>query len=311
MHECDILLLLGTDFPYKSFMPTAPKIVQIDVRAERLGRRSKLDLGLCGDIRDTLRGLLPLVETRVDRSFLDAMLEQHVAAGRKLRAYADRVSKHRPIHPEHVAAMLDELAGPAGGVHHRHRDVRRLGARYLRAAAGRRFLGSFNHGTMANARRRRSGAGGLPWLAGDLAVRRRRPGHAPGRDPDGRPARPAGQDRRLQLPPPRHGPAGAGGRRHAHYGCELKNPNFAALAEAVGLAGLRVEDPQGVRPALEQRSVKRPVLVDVLTDPNVLSLPPKVTIERAKGFALAMTRMAFTGELDDVTDTVMANWRYL
>jgi pyruvate dehydrogenase (quinone) len=97
-----------------------------------------------------------------------------------------------------------------------------------------------------------------------------------------------------------------------HYGCELHNPDFAALARTVGLTGLRVEDPMEVRPALEKALASAgPVLVDVVTDPNVLSMPPKATIQQAKGFALAMTKMAFTGELDDVTDTVMANWRYL
>src|SRR5207248_6086601 len=97
-----------------------------------------------------------------------------------------------------------------------------------------------------------------------------------------------------------------------HYGVELKNPNFAALAEDIGLTGLRVENPAEVRPALERAlATDGPVLVDVVTDPNVLSMPPKATVEQAKGFALAMTKMAFTGELKDVTDTVMANWRYL
>ena len=97
-----------------------------------------------------------------------------------------------------------------------------------------------------------------------------------------------------------------------HDGVEMKNPNFAAVAEAVGLTGLRVEDPAQVRPALEQALASAgPVLVDVVTDPNVLSLPPKATIQQAEGFALAMTKMAFTGELNDVMDTVAANWRYL
>jgi pyruvate dehydrogenase (quinone) len=97
-----------------------------------------------------------------------------------------------------------------------------------------------------------------------------------------------------------------------HYGVELKNPNFAALAEAAGLTGLRVEDPTQVRPALEKAlATKGPVLVDVVTDANVLSMPPKATVQQAKGFALAMTKMAFTGKLEDVMDTVMANWRSL
>jgi pyruvate dehydrogenase (quinone) len=151
MHECDVLLLLGTDFPYESFMPTTPKVAQLDVRAERLGRRSPLDLGLCGDVGDTLRALLPLVEAKADRAFLDAMLEQHKVARRKLRAYVDHVGKRRPIHPEHVAATLDELAGPEAVFTIDTGMCAVWGARYLRAAAGRRLLGSFNHGSMANA----------------------------------------------------------------------------------------------------------------------------------------------------------------
>ncbi len=99
---------------------------------------------------------------------------------------------------------------------------------------------------------------------------------------------------------------------YPHHACELKNPNFAALAEAVGLTGVRAEDPAQVRPALERvLSCKGPALLDVVTDPSVLAMPPKATIAQAKGFALAMTKMAFAGELDDVTDTVMSNWRSL
>src|SRR5262249_26970430 len=134
MHECDLLLLLGTDFPYESFMPTAPTIVQVDVRAERLGRRSKAGRGLCGDGGDTLRALLPLVEAKADRAFLDAMLEQHHRASRKLRAYVDHVGKRRPIHPDHVAATLDEVAGPDAVFTIDTGMCCVWGARYLRAA---------------------------------------------------------------------------------------------------------------------------------------------------------------------------------
>jgi pyruvate dehydrogenase (quinone) len=313
MHECDVLLLLGTDFPYESFMPTAPRIAQVDVRAERLGRRSRLDLGLCGDVRDTIQALLPLAEAKADRTFLDAMLEQHRGALRKLRTYVDHVGRRRPIHPEYVAATLDELAGPDAVFTMDTGMCCVWGARYLRAAAGRRFLGSFNHGSMANALPQAVGAqtaypgrqvislsgdGGLAMLLGELLT-----------------------VAQYQLPVKvvvfnNHRLGMVQLEQEAaslpHYGVELKNPNFAALAQAVGLAGLRVEDPAEVRPAL-QRALESsgPVLVDVVTDPNVLSMPPKATIQQAKGFALAMTKMAFTGELEDVADTVMANWRYL
>jgi pyruvate dehydrogenase (quinone) len=313
MHDCDVLVLLGTDFPYESFMPANPKIAQVDIRAERLGRRSKLDLGLCGDVRETIRALLPLIKPKADRTFLDAMLEQHQVARRKLRAYVDNVSKRRPIHPEYVAATVNELAAQDAVFTVDTGMCCVWGARYVEAARNRRILGSFNHGSMANALPQAIGAhtaypgrqvisfsgdGGLAMLMGELLTLAQ-----------------------YQLPVKivlfdNHRLAmvqleqAAGG--YPQYGVELKNPNFAALAEAVGLTGLRVEDPAQVRPALEKAlATKGPVLVDVVTDPNVLAMPPKATVQQAKGFALAMTKMAFTGELADVTDTVMANWRYL
>src|SRR3984957_5339779 len=183
MHACDVLLLLGTDFPYETFMPTNPKVAQIDLRAERLGRRSKLDLGLCGDVRDTIQALLPLVQPKSDRTFLDAMLQQHEAARRKLHTYVDHVGTRRPIHPEYVAATLDELAAKDTVFTMDTGMCCVWGARYLSAAKGRRFLGSFNHGSMANALVQAIGAqaaypgrqvislsgdGGLAMLMGDL-----------------------------------------------------------------------------------------------------------------------------------------------
>jgi pyruvate dehydrogenase (quinone) len=311
MHECDTLLLLGTDFPYESFMPTTPQIIQVDVRAERLGRRSRLDLGLCGDVKATLQALLPLVHLKADREFLNEMLEQHSIARRKLRAYVDHVGTHRPIHPEYVAATLSELAGPEAVFSIDTGMCCVWGARYLDAAAGRRILGSFNHGSMANALPQAVGAqmaypdrqvislsgdGGLAMLMGELltVAQYQLPVKIVLFD-----------NHRLGMVQLEMEAAGI-----PHYGVELKNPNFALLAQAVGLMGLRVEDPAEVRPALEEAlASKGPVLVDVLTDPNVLSMPPKATVKQAEGFALAMTRMAFTGELPDVMDTVMANWR--
>jgi pyruvate dehydrogenase (quinone) len=309
MHGCDVLLLLGTDFPYETFMPTSPQVAQVDVRAERLGRRSKLDLGLCGDVGDTIRALLPHLEPKSDRTFLDAMLEQQKAAERKLRAHVDHVSTRRPIHPEYVAATLDELAGQDAVFTMDTGMCCVWGARYLRAGARRRFLGSFNHGSMANALPQAigvqaadpsrqvislSGDGGLAMLMGELltVVQYELPVKIV-----------LFNNHRLGMVQLEMEAAGL-----PHYGCELKNPDFAALARACGLMGLRVEDPTGVRPALEQALASEgPVLVDVVTDPNVLVMPPKATVQQAAGFALAMTRMAFTGELDDVLDTVMAN----
>jgi pyruvate dehydrogenase (quinone) len=313
MHDCDALLLLGTDFPYESFMPTGPKIAQVDIRAERLGRRSKLDLGLCGDVRETIKALLPLVEPKADRGFLDAMLEQHQAAQRKLRVELERVSTRRPLHPAYVAATLDELAGPDAVFTADTGMSCVWAARYLGAAKGRRLLGSFVHGSMANALPQAIGAqaafpgrqvialsgdGGFAMLMGDVLT--------------------LGQhdlpvkiilfnNHSLAMVQLEMEVAGM-----SPFGCNLKNPNFAALAQSIGLFGVRVEDPAEVRPALARAlEYNGPALVEVLTDPNALAMPPRATIKQAAGFALAMSKIAFAGQVDDVLDTVAANWREL
>ena len=316
MHECDVLLLLGTDFPYDSFMPSRPKIAQVDLRAERLGRRSKLDLGLCGDVRETIRALLPLIQPAAggeDRTFLDAMLGQYEVARRKLRAYVNHVGNRRPIHPEYVAATISELASDDAVFTVDTGMCCVWGARYVDAAQDRRIIGSFNHGSMANALPQAIGAqtafpsrqvisfsgdGGLSMLMGELLTLAQY--QLPVKVV-------CFNNHRLGMVQLEQEAAG-----YAHYGVDLKNPNFAALAEAAGLAGVRIEDPPQVRAGLERAlATDGPVVVDVVTDPNVLAMPPKATVEQAKGFALAMTKMAFTGELNDVVDTVMANWRNL
>ena len=313
MHACEVLLLLGTDFPYDTFLPTSPRIAQIDIRAEHLGRRSKLDAGLCGGVRETIKALLPLLDSKGDRAFLDAMLDQHQGAHKKLRAHVDPVTIRRPIHPEYVAATLNELASPEAVFTIDTGMCAVWGARYLDAAEGRRFLGSFNHGSMANALPQAIGAqlayphrqvvslsgdGGLAMLMGELLTLAQYElpvkivlfnNHSLGM---------------VQLE------MEVGG--YPPYGTKLANPDFAALAQAAGLTGVRVEDPVEIRPALERMlATQGPALIDVVTDPNVLAMPPKAAIKQAKGFALAMTKMMFTGELDDVMDTVVANWREL
>ena len=264
-------------------------------------------------MRDTVEALLPLVEAKAEHAFLDAMRERHEHARRKLRRYVEHVGTRRPIHPEHVAATLDELASPDAVFTVDTGMCSVWSARYLHATKDRRILGSFNHGSMANALPQAIGAqvaypdrqvislsgdGGLAMLMGELLTLRQHElpvkiicfnNHSLGM---------------VQLEMEVAG--------LPHHATELKNPNFAALAGAVGLTSVRVEDPAEVRPALERvLASKGPALLDVVTDPNVLAMPPKATIAQAKGFALAMTKMVFAGELDDVTDTVVSNWRML
>ena len=313
MHSCDLLVLLGTDFPYVQFMPTKPKVVQVDLRRERLGSRSRLDLGVWGDVKETVRALLPRVDEKPDRAFLEQMLGRHRELVGRMRAYAEEVRGRRPIHPEHVAATLDELAHDDAVFTVDTGMCTVWAARLIRATARRRILGSFVHGSMANALPQAIGAqlpdrgrqviamcgdGGFAMLMGDFLTLLQ-------------------YDLPVKVVIFDNGSLGmvalemlvAGYRP---YQTALKNPDFAAVARAAGVTGIRIEDPgdvgDGLREALETDG---PVLVDVLTDPNALSMPPKITGEQVKGFALAMSRLVLSGDADEVVNMARSNLRNL
>jgi pyruvate dehydrogenase (quinone) len=313
MHSCDLLVLLGTDFPYVQFMPTKPKIVQVDLRRERLGSRSRLDLGVWGDVKETVRALLPRVAEKPDRAFLEQMLGRHRELVGRMRAYADEVRGRRPIHPGHVAATLDELAHDDAVFTVDTGMCTVWAARLIRATARRRILGSFVHGSMANALPQAIGAqlpdrgrqviamcgdGGFAMLMGDFLTLLQ-------------------YDLPVKVVIFDNGSLGmvalemlvAGYRP---YQTALKNPDFAAVARAAGVTGIRIEDPGDVRDGLrEALETDGPVLVDVLTDPNALSMPPKITGEQVKGFALAMSRLVLSGDADEVVNMARSNLRNL
>lgn len=313
MHECDLLLMLGTDWPYEQFMPTKCKIVQVDIKPERLGRRSRLDLGLWGDVGETIRALLPRLQRKADRGFLDKMLETHAHGIKKMRAYADHAGEHRPLHPEFVGAALDEAASEDAVFTVDTGMCNVWTSRYLRATRGRRMIGSFVHGSMANAMPMAIGAqlaypgrqviavcgdGGFSMLMGDLLTI-------------------AQYDLPIKIVIFDNSTLGmvrlemqvAGLPFH---GTEMKNPNFAALAEAVGIKGIRIEDPAHVREGLREAfAAPGPALVDAVTDPKALSMPPKATFEQAKGFALSMGKMILAGDGGEVIDEMKANVRNL
>jgi pyruvate dehydrogenase (quinone) len=313
MHNCDLLVLLGTDFPYVQFMPTRPKVVQVDLRRERLGSRSRLDLGVWGDVKETVRALLPRVTEKPDRTYLDQMLDRHRELLGRMRAYADEVRGHRPIHPEHVAATLDELAADEAIFTVDTGMPTVWAARFISATARRRILGSLVHGSMANALPQAIGAqlpdrgrqviamcgdGGFAMLMGDFLTLLQ-------------------YDLPVKLVIFDNGSLGmvalemlvAG---YPPYQTALKTPDFAAVARAAGVTGIRMEDPGDVRDGLRQAlAADGPVLVDVLTDPNALSMPPKSTGEQVKGFALAMSRLVLSGDADEVVNMARSNLRNL
>ncbi|AGP54351.1 pyruvate dehydrogenase [Streptomyces rapamycinicus] len=311
-HECDLLILLGTDFPYGAFLPSDVRTVQVDVRAEHLGRRSKLDLAVWGDVRETLSCLTPKVHPKTDRRFLDRMLKKHAdALEGVVKAYTRRVDKHIPIHPEFVASVLDEEAADDAIFTVDTGMCNVWAARYLSPNGRRRMIGSFTHGSMANAlpqaigaqfmdRRRQvismSGDGGFTMLMGDFLTL-------------------VQYDLPVKVILFNNSALGmvelemlvSGLPAH---GTGYHNPDFAQIARAAGVYGERVEKPKRLRSALRAAlHHKGPALLDIVTDPNALSIPPKIKAEMVTGFALSASRMVLDGGVGKMLQMARSNLR--
>src|ERR1700691_3309478 len=187
MMNCDALLMLGTDFPYQQFYPRNAKIVQVDQRGDQIGRRPPVDLGLIGNVKDTLEVVTPLIESKTDRSYLDLCLNHYQNARKSLDDLAVGEPGRTPIHPKYVAKVLDELAAEDAVLTCDVGTPTVWAARYLRMNGKRRLIGSLNHGSMANALPQAIGAqvshpgrqvismsgdGGLAMLMGELLTLR-------------------------------------------------------------------------------------------------------------------------------------------
>jgi pyruvate dehydrogenase (quinone) len=313
MHNADLLLLLGTDFPYEQFMPTNGTIVQIDVRGERLGRRSRLDLGIWGDVGETLRALLPKVAEKSDDTHLRAAQREHREVADRLLAYVEHPGGTGAIRPEYLTAVVDELA-PDDAIFTMDTGTPNIwGARYLRATAERRLLASYMHGSMACALPQAIGAqllyperqvialagdGGLSMLLGDLltVMQYRLPVKIV-----------VFNNRELGFVKIEMLQAG-----FPDWQTDLWDPNFAKIAEAIGAVGIRIEETAAVRDGLERALAHEgPVVVDVLVEPNALALPPHITIGQAEGFALALAKEALSHRFGDVADIAVANLHLL
>ncbi|MFD0074352.1 pyruvate dehydrogenase [Streptomyces sp. NPDC127166] len=311
-HECDLLILLGTDFPYNAFLPDDVKIVQVDVRPEHLGRRSRLDLAVWGDVRETLRCVTPRVRAKTDRRFLDKMLKKHAdALEGVVKAYTRKVEKHVPIHPEYVASVIDDLADDDAVFTVDTGMCNVWAARYLSPNGRRRIIGSFSHGSMANAlpqaigaqftdRNRQvvslSGDGGFSMLMGDFLtlVQYDLPVKVVLFD-----------NSSLGMVELEMLVAGL-----PSYGTTNKNPDFAAIARAAGAYGVRVEKPKQLAGALKDAfRHKGPALVDVVTDPNALSIPPKISAEMVTGFALSASKIVLDGGVGRMLQMARSNLR--
>jgi len=312
METCDTLLLLGTSFPYRQFYPEKAQIIQIDNNGEQLGKRTDIALGIIGDINDTLQALTPLLVRKTDSTHLDKAVDHYKKARVGLDDLAKGEPGKKPIHPQYVAKMVDEYADDDTLFSCDVGTPTVWSARYLKMNGKRRLLGSFNHGSMANALAQAIGAqashptrqvvamcgdGGFSMLMGDILtlVQHQLP---------------------VKMIIFNNGALGfvememhVGGM--LDYGTELTNPNFANLAESVGIKGFRVEDPAQLAPALKIAfDHPGPALIDVKVNRNELMMPPTVSIAQMKGFSLYMMKAIINGQGTEILDLVKSNlWR--
>ena len=309
MKDCDTLLMLGTDFPYRQFFPTHATIAQLDIRPQNLGRRCKLDLGLVGDVGDTIKALLPLLKEKTDRAHLDDALANYAKAREGLDDLATGEAGHRPIHPQFVAKTISDLATDDAVFTFDVGTPTIWAARYIKAARTRRLLGSLAHGSMANA---------LPMAIGAQATAPKR--QVISLSGDGGFAMMMGDFislSQLNLPVKvvifNNGLLGfveleMKAYGFVDFGVNLQNPNFAAMATAMGIHGTRVEDPGELRGALQAAFAHPgPALVDVLTNPSELAMPPKIELGAVKGFSIWAARSVLNGRGDQVLDLIETN----
>jgi pyruvate dehydrogenase (quinone) len=303
----DLLLMLGTDFPYTQFYPEKATVIQVDRRGENLGRRTPLDLGLIGDVKATLAAVLPLLTDKAS----DAHLKKHVRHYEGVRKELDNLaaSGRAPIHPQYLAKVVDELASADAVFSCDVGTPTVWAARYLTMNGRRRLMGSFNHGSMANALPQAIGAqtefpdrqvvtfsgdGGIAMLMGDLLSLRQ-----------------------LKLPIKivvfNNGVLGfveleMKAMGVLEHGTTLVNPNFADLAKAVGIHGIRVEDPADLKAAVaEAFEHDGPALLDVVVNRMELSMPPTIKLEQAVGFNLWALKAVLSGRGDEVIDLAVSN----
>jgi len=314
MLDCDAVLMLGTDFPYRQFYPrgSGVQIAQIDIRGEQIGRRVAVDLAVVGDVRSTIRALLPLLEQERDDTHLTQAQGHYAKARKGLDDLARTTSGRRPIHPQQIAKAIGDHAADNAVFTCDVGLPTVWAARYLAMNGKRRLLGSFWHGSMANAMAQAVGAqaaypgrqvvslsgdGGFTMLMGDLLSLKQ-----------------------LELPVKvvvfNNGALGfieleQKSTGFLNFGTELNNPNFAAMAEAMGIRGIRLEDPSEVDDGIARALAHDgPVVVDAVVNRTELAMPPSITVEMAKGFSLYMVKAIINGRTDEIIDLAKTNlWR--
>lgn len=313
MHESEVLLMLGTDFPYATFLPHDVKIAQIDIKPERLGRRAKVDIGLCGDVKLSIQALLRLLNPKTDDEFLLKQLKRYEEVKKDLAVYTENKGEMNKIHPEYVMSQINTLAYDDAIFTVDTGMTCVWGARYLEATGKRHMLGSFNHGSMANALPQAIGAalayperqvialcgdGGLSMSLGDMqtVVQYKLPIKII-----------VFNNRSLGMVKLEMEVTGLQDNE-----TDMLNPDFALVAQAMGMTGFNVSDPEEVLPTLYNAfELNGPVLVNIMTDPNALAMPPRVEFGQMFGFAQAMYKLLVNGHSKEVIDTINSNFKHI
>lgn len=313
MHKSDLIFLIGTDFPYKDFIPTDKKIIQLDAEGSKLGRRAKIDLGLVGNAKETIHELLPLMNQKEDRDFLDSQLELYKKVLENKMTYVHEKGKENAIQPEYAAYLLDELATKDAIFTVDTGMCCVWGARYITGTGDRKMLGSFNHGSMANAMPQAIGAqntypdrqviamcgdGGLSMLLGDLATIKQY-------------KLPVKiivfNNRTLGMVKLEMEVAGLPDNE-----TNMENPDFAMIGKAMGIESENIHNPDDLPDAIGRAfSHNGPYLLSVFTNPNALAMPPKVDIDQMLGMTKSMAKLMLGGKMDEVMDTIKSNYKHL
>lgn len=309
LEKAELVLLLGTDFPYTAWYPKKARIIQIDVRAEHLGRRCKLELGLVGDVRTTIQSVLPLLKPHKSDKHLKACTAKYIESEKSLQRYAESTKPGQPLQPEYAMRLLNEVADKDAIFTVDTGMTAVWAARYLKMTQDRRLIGSFNHGSMANALPQAIGAqlaypkrqvislsgdGGFTMLMGDVLTL-------------------VQYELPIKLVVFNNSTLGmvklemrvAG---YEDFGVDVKPVNFARMAEALGIRGVRVESGADARSSLSDAfRHKGPVLVDIVTDPNALAMPPKIDAKEVAGYGLYLAKQTLHGRLFESIDDLKGN----
>lgn len=316
MNEADLLILLGTDFPYADFLPQGgpgdTKVAQVDINGAHIGRRTKVSYPVTGDVAATIANILPHVEEKTDRSFLDKMLKQHhKKLTQVIDAYTSNIEKMTPLHPEFVADVIDEEAAQDAVFTVDTGMCNVWGARYITPNGQREQIGSFRHGSMANALPHAIGAqfadrdrqvisfngdGGLAMLLGELLTVKLH---------------------NLPVKTFVFNNSSLGMVKlemlvegMPEFETDHEQLNFADIAAGMGIKSIRVEKPKEVRKAVrEALAYDGPVVVEFVTDPNALSIPPTLSIDQLLGFSKAAARTVFDGGVGHMVDMAASNLR--